>query len=83
MSAVGESAVVSVKSIFLLAPAVDHSYESVLANHIGVDADSGLVHTVRGTAGHVNDVVEANSLLHGQETDVFVDSGAPGGAQAV
>lgn len=24
--------------------------------HIGVDADSGLVHTVRGTAGSVNDV---------------------------
>jgi IS5 family transposase len=32
--------------------------------HIGVDADSGLVHTVRGTAGNVNDVVGANSLLH-------------------
>ena len=32
--------------------------------HIGVDADSALVHTVRGTAGHVNDVVEANTLLH-------------------
>ena len=43
--------------------------------HIGVDADSGLVHTVRGTSGHVNDVVEANSLLHGQETDVFADAG--------
>ena len=31
--------------------------------HIGVDADSGLVHTVRGTAGSVNDVVEANSRV--------------------
>ena len=46
--------------------------------HIGVDADSGLVHTVRGTGGHVNDVVEANSLLHGQETDVFADAGYRG-----
>jgi IS5 family transposase len=46
--------------------------------HIGVDADSGLVHTVCGTAGHVNDVVEANSLLHGQETDVFADAGYQG-----
>lgn len=36
------------------------------------------VHTVRGTAGHVNDVVEANSLLHGQETDVFADAGYQG-----
>ena len=46
--------------------------------HIGVDADSGLVHTVRGTAGNVSDVVEANSLLHGQETDAFGDAGYQG-----
>ena len=43
--------------------------------HIGVDADSGLVHAVRGTAGNVNDVVEANSLLHGQEAEAFGDAG--------
>ena len=46
--------------------------------HIGVDADSGLVHTVRGTAGNVSDVVEANSLLHGQESVVFCDAGYQG-----
>jgi IS5 family transposase len=46
--------------------------------HIGVDADSGLVHTVRGTAGNVNDVVEANSLLHGEETDAWGDAGYQG-----
>jgi IS5 family transposase len=46
--------------------------------HIGVDADSGLVHTVRGTAGNVADVVEANSLLHGQEVDGYGDSGYQG-----
>ena len=46
--------------------------------HIGVDADSGLVHTVRGTAGSVHDVVEANALLHGEETDVFGDAGYRG-----
>jgi IS5 family transposase len=49
--------------------------------HIGVDAESGLVHTVRGTAGNVNDVVEANSLLHGDETDVFADAGYQGAAK--
>ena len=49
--------------------------------HIGVDAESGLVHTVRGTAGNVNDVVEANSLLHGQESDVFADAGYQGAAK--
>ena len=42
--------------------------------HIGVDANSGLVHTVRGTAGHVADVTEGNSLLHGEETVVFADA---------
>ena len=46
--------------------------------HIGVDADSGLVHTVRGTAGHVADVTEGNSLLHGDETVVFADAGYQG-----
>ena len=49
--------------------------------HIGVDADSGLVHTVRGTAANVNDVVEANSLLHGQESDAFGDAGYQGAAK--
>lgn len=49
-----------------------------MKSHIGVDADSGLVHTVRGTAGNVNDVVEANSLLHGNETDAWADAGYQG-----
>ena len=46
--------------------------------HIGVDAHSGLVHTVRGTAANVNDVVEGNSLLHGQESNVYADAGYQG-----
>ena len=46
--------------------------------HIGVDAQSGLTHTVRGTSANVNDVVEANSLLHGQETDALGDAGYQG-----
>ena len=46
--------------------------------HIGADAESGLVHTVRGTAANVNDVVEANSLVHGEETDAFGDAGYQG-----
>ncbi|NJK42330.1 MAG: IS5 family transposase [Aquincola sp.] len=49
--------------------------------HIGADADSGLVHTVRGTPANVNDVVEANSLLHGDETDVFGDAGYQGASK--
>jgi transposase, IS5 family len=46
--------------------------------HIGVDADSGLVHSVRGTSGHVSDIAEGNSLLHGQETLGFGDAGYQG-----
>ena len=49
--------------------------------HIGVDADSGLVHTVRGTTGSVNDVVEANTLLHGEETEAWGDAGYQGAAK--
>ena len=46
--------------------------------HIGVDADSGLVHSVEGTAANVNDVTQAHKLLHGQETDAFGDAGYQG-----
>jgi IS5 family transposase len=46
--------------------------------HIGVDSDSGLVHTVRGASGNVPDVLEGNSLLHGQEEDAFGDAGYQG-----
>ncbi len=49
--------------------------------HIGVDAESGLVHTVKGTAANVNDVVQANALLHGQESDAFGDAGYQGAAK--
>ena len=46
--------------------------------HIGVDAQSGLVHTVIGTAGNVSDVTQAQALLHGDETDAFGDAGYQG-----
>ncbi len=46
--------------------------------HIGVDAQSGLVHSVIGTAANVNDVTQASALLHGAEQVVFADSGYQG-----
>jgi IS5 family transposase len=46
--------------------------------HIGVDADSGLVHTVVCTAANVNDVTQARELVHGEEDDVFADAGYQG-----
>lgn len=46
--------------------------------HIGVDADSGLVHTVVGTAVNVNDVTQASAWVHAEEADVFADAGYQG-----
>jgi transposase, IS5 family len=46
--------------------------------HIGVDAQSGLVHTVAGTAANVNDLNMAGALLHGDEEVAFGDAGYQG-----
>ena len=46
--------------------------------HIGVDAQSGLVHTLIGTAANVSDVTQAQALLHGDETQAFGDAGYQG-----
>ena len=46
--------------------------------HIGVDAQSGLVHNVIGTAANVNDVTQAGALLHGQEEVAYGDAGYRG-----
>ncbi len=46
--------------------------------HIGVDAGSGLVHSVVGTAANVNDVTQAGALLHGDEEAAFGDAGYQG-----
>jgi IS5 family transposase len=49
--------------------------------HIGVDAESGLVHSLVSTAANVNDVTQAGALLHGQEADAFGDAGYQGVAK--
>jgi IS5 family transposase len=49
-----------------------------LQAHIGVDAESGLVTSVIGTAANINDVTQAEALLHGRENLVFADSGYQG-----
>jgi transposase, IS5 family len=43
--------------------------------HIGVDAQSGLVHSVSGTAANVADIAQTHALLHGQEKAAFADAG--------
>ncbi len=49
--------------------------------HIGVDAASGLVHSVTTTAANVADITETVNLLHGEEEMVFADAGYTGAAQ--
>lgn len=42
--------------------------------HIGVDVESGLVHTVTTTAANAADMVEVAELLHGKEKTVYADT---------
>ena len=49
-----------------------------LKAHIGVDAESGVVHTVITTAANVSDISQAHQLLHGQEKEVGADAGYVG-----
>ena len=46
--------------------------------HIGVDAASGLVHSVVGTAANESDVSQAHAMLHGHEEHAFGDAGYTG-----
>ena len=46
--------------------------------HIGVDAVSGVVHTVVTTPANVGDVTQAHALLHGKEREAFGDGGYQG-----
>ncbi|HEJ7449299.1 TPA: IS5 family transposase, partial [Klebsiella oxytoca] len=46
--------------------------------HIGVDDESGLVHSVVGTAATVADVTQVDKLLHGDENVVCADDGYTG-----
>ncbi|ULT73793.1 IS5 family transposase [Pseudomonas sp. BC42] len=46
--------------------------------HIGVDAESGLVHSVVGTAANAADVTQVDRLLHGKEKAVHADAGYTG-----
>ena len=46
--------------------------------HIGVDADTGIVHSLSTTAANAHDVTEAHCLLQGGETQVWCDAGYQG-----
>ena len=46
--------------------------------HIGVDAASGLTHSLTSTAANEHDLNQAQHLLHGEETYVYADAGYRG-----
>jgi len=46
--------------------------------HVGVDAESGLVHSTHYTAANESDVAHTHEVLHGQEDHVFLDAGYTG-----
>ena len=46
--------------------------------HIGVDSETGIVHSLSTTAANAHGVTEAHNLLHGGETVVWGDAGYQG-----
>ena len=46
--------------------------------HIGVDAESGVVHSLATTPANAADVAQAGGLLHGGETEAWGDAGYQG-----
>ena len=49
--------------------------------HIGVDSETGVVHSMSTTSANVHDVTEAHRLLHGGEKRVWGDAGYLGVAK--
>ena len=49
-----------------------------LKAHIGVDARTGLTHSLSTTAANVHDITETENLLHGEERFISADSGYRG-----
>ena len=46
--------------------------------HIGVDSETGIVHSLSTTAANAHDVTEAHNILHGGERVVWCDAGYQG-----
>ena len=43
--------------------------------HIGVDKDSGLIHSVKSRSANVHHINQAAQLLHGEKEVVYCDAG--------
>ena len=49
--------------------------------HVGVDSETGVVHSMSATSANVHDVTEAHRLLHGGEKRMWGDAGYQGVAK--
>ena len=52
-----------------------NQYHFGMKLHIGVDAETGIVHSLSATSANAHDVTEAHRLLHGGEKQVWGDAG--------
>ena len=52
-----------------------NQYHFGMKLHIGVAAETGLVHSLSTTSANVHDVTEAHRLLHGEEQQAWGDAG--------
>jgi len=50
--------------------------------HIGVDKDSGLIHSIVATAANVHDLTPSSEILHGEEELAYGDAGYEGIAKS-
>lgn len=55
-----------------------NTYHFGMKAHIGVDAQSGLVHSIETTTASVHDKDELHHLMHGEEKAIFGDKGYVG-----
>ena len=55
-----------------------HQWHLGMKLHIGVDEQSGMVHSLSTTSAKVHDLTPSEHLLHGEETRVWADAGYRG-----
>lgn len=55
-----------------------HEWHFGMKIHAGVDAGSGIVHTITATPGNVHDIVETHKLIRDDDEVVYGDSGYTG-----
>ena len=55
-----------------------NQYYHGMKAHVGVDAGSGYVHSLTGTAANAHDITEAHNLIREDDKVIYRDSGYTG-----